>query len=129
MSRCCEHHIKLTNGIGKCSVPMWQMGMPAGFCDRDAYGNRPEGKTIRRWDGFEYRDDGLYSGYVPYLACPCHGGPKDPIILYELDGNAWCAHYSDFTNLMESPCGFGSTKEEAKEELAKRLLSALENKR
>ena len=33
MAVCCEHHKKLTNGKGKCSVPMWQMELPAGFCD------------------------------------------------------------------------------------------------
>ena len=75
--RMSTHHEKLNeNGIGKCSVPMWSDGCPAGFCDNDAYGERPKGKTIRRWDGYEYREDGLYAGYVPGLACPIHGGPK-----------------------------------------------------
>ena len=72
-----EWHKKLTDGVGKCSVPMWSDGGPAGFCDEPAYGFRPEGQTIRRWDGFEYRNDMLYAGYVPGLACPVHGGPKE----------------------------------------------------
>ena len=76
MSKGCKHHQELTNGVGKCSVPMWCCGLPAGFCDNEAYGERPQGKTIRRWDGFEYREDGLYADYVPGLACPIHGGPK-----------------------------------------------------
>ena len=57
-----SHHIELVNGVGKCSVPMWCMGMPAGFCDAPAYGNPERGQ--RRYDGF-----------VPALACHAHGGP------------------------------------------------------
>jgi hypothetical protein len=74
-----KHHQELDeHGVGKCSVPMWSDGLPAGFCDEPAFGERPEGKTITRWDGHVYRDDGLYAGYVPALACPAHGGPKAP---------------------------------------------------
>ena len=62
MAVCGEQHQKLTNGKGKCSVPMWIMGMPAGFCDRDAFGKQTE-------EGKLY-----YDGYVPYLACTIHGG-------------------------------------------------------
>lgn len=29
------------------------------------------------------------------------------------DGNAWCAHYSDFIDLQESKAAFGSTPQEA----------------
>lgn len=66
MAVCGKHHKELTDGKGKCSVPMWQMGLPAGFCDKDAFGNQTA-------------DGGLmYSGYVPYLACPIHGGPECP---------------------------------------------------
>jgi len=67
MAICNKHHKELTNGKGKCSVPMWRNGLPAGFCDADAFG-RPtkEGKLS------------IYNGYVPYLACPAHGGPKCP---------------------------------------------------
>ncbi len=61
MSCISEHHVVLTNGVGKCSVPMWSNEMPAGFCDEPAYG-----KVINR---------DIYKGYVPSLACPAHGGP------------------------------------------------------
>lgn len=117
MSRLSGHHEKLNElGEGCCSVPMWSMGGPAGFCDRPAYGKRPEGKTHVRWDGFEWRNDGLYPGYVPGLACPIHGGPKTRAFK---DGNAWLAVLPDFTNLQESPAAFGDTPEEARAALEK----------
>jgi len=93
-----------------CSVPMWCMGVPAGSCDKPAYGEPPKARTIRRWDGYEYREDGRYAGYVPGLACPVHGGPS---VSYEMDGDAHCANLDDFENLQESPAGFGDTEEEA----------------
>jgi hypothetical protein len=112
MSCLSPHHEQLNElGEGCCSVPMWWgMGMAAGFCDRPAYGKRPEGRTHTRWDGFEWRDDGLYTGYVPGLACPIHGGP---IVRTFMDGNAWCAVNPDFINLQESPAGFGDDREAA----------------
>lgn len=64
MATCSEHHKTLTDGVGKCSKPMWDgMGMPAGFCDSPAYGEQLE----KKW-----------RFYVPYLACPAHGGPSAP---------------------------------------------------
>lgn len=30
-----------------------------------------------------------------------------------MDGDKWCATRKDFTNLQESPAGFGDTQEEA----------------
>lgn len=65
MSVCGPLHKELNDqGYGKCSIPMWQGGMPAGFCDHIAFGFRTkEGK--RRYDG-----------YVMYLACYGHGGPQ-----------------------------------------------------
>lgn len=62
--RCDKCHQELTNGIGKCSVPMWCNGLPAGFCDEPAYG-KPTKEGQRR-----------YNGYVPHLACFNHGGPE-----------------------------------------------------
>jgi len=56
-----KHHQELTDGVGKCSVPMWSGGCPAGFCDLPAYG-----KQIPQ----PYRQ-----AYAPGLACPFHGGP------------------------------------------------------
>lgn len=38
-----------------------------------------------------------------------------------MDGNAWCAHRSDFINLQESPAGFGETCLEALAKLCKAL--------
>jgi len=38
-----------------------------------------------------------------------------------LDGNAWCATRMDFSNLQESPAGFGDTKLEAMAELCREL--------
>ena len=79
MSCLSEHHKKLTDGKGKCSVPMWMDGCPAGFCDRDAYGFRPEGKQYRDpHTGEMVRLDGKYNGYISGLACPVHGGPDAP---------------------------------------------------
>ncbi|ABR91896.1 Hypothetical protein mma_2223 [Janthinobacterium sp. Marseille] len=103
-------------GDGCCSVPMFSGGCPAGFCDRPAYGFRPEMKTHRRWDGFEWRDDGKYTGYVPGLACVAHGGPDSRVFK---DGNMFCAVYPDFIDLQASISGFGETPELARLALSK----------
>lgn len=64
MATCGTHHKELTNGVGKCSRPMWWgNGLPAGFCDEPAYGPADHKKTDL---------------YVPFLACPRHGGPNKP---------------------------------------------------
>lgn len=78
MSRLSEHHQVLTNGVGKCSVPMWCHGLPAGFCDQPAYGNYVPGESYRDARGNVFRLDSKYIGYVPALACPAHGGPLAP---------------------------------------------------
>lgn len=67
--RCGEGHKKLKDGKGKCSVPMWQMGVPAGFCNEDAFGPQQE-----KW---------RHLGYAPFLACRGHGGPRCPGIEIE----------------------------------------------
>ena len=70
MSTLSKHHTELNEkGEGKCSVPMWCGGLPAGFCDNPAYSNHKGGDYYRYLDG-------TYSGYVPALACPIHGGRK-----------------------------------------------------
>ena len=79
MSATCKHHHELTDGVGKCSVPMWSGGLPAGFCDAPAYGERPKSEqwfnhAAREW----MRRDLKYNGYVPGLACKAHGGPEMP---------------------------------------------------
>lgn len=116
------HHQTLdANGEGKCSVPMWFLGGPSGFCDEPAYGERPVCKTWRDpWTGETRREDGRYDGYVPSLACPAHGGPKSRAFM---DGNAWCAVMPDFTNLQESPAGFGRSPEEARRDLERQLVN------
>ena len=76
MSRLSPHHETLNEyGEGKCSVPMWSGGCPAGFCDEPAFGIRPPGREYLAPDGSLFRYDGLYAGYISGLACPSHGGP------------------------------------------------------
>ena len=60
----------LIKGVGKCSVPMWRMGIPAGFCNNPAYGEQEAGQL-------------RYDGYVPNWACPIHGGPDRPKVAEE----------------------------------------------
>ncbi len=64
MAQLYKHHKELTDGVGKCSVPAWSGGCPAGFCDEDAFGVKTPNSN--------------YSGYVPALACVKHGGPPNP---------------------------------------------------
>jgi len=79
--RISDCHEKLDDtGQGKCSVPMWMHGIPAGFCDKPAFGKPVPGKTYRSSSGEEMRFDGKYNGYVPALACPAHGGPNEQVI-------------------------------------------------
>ena len=75
-----DHHHKLTDGKGKCSVPMWCQGLPAGFCDKDAFGDQTKEYLSRfpKWNR-EYNRP----AYAPGLACPSHGGPKCPGIEIE----------------------------------------------
>jgi hypothetical protein len=116
MSVLCEPNKQLNDlGIGKCSVPMWMNGCPAGFCDEPAYGLRPDSKEYMNYCINEMqRVDGRYAGYVPALACCGHGGPKSRVFR---DGNMFCAVFPDFINLQESPAGFGPTEAEARTEL------------
>ena len=74
MAICSKHHEELNKeGIGKCSVPVWMSGLPAGFCDSVAYGTLTEEGKLR------------YKGYVPFLACPVHGGPEKCITKKEIN--------------------------------------------
>ena len=74
--RSSEHHHNLTNGVGKCSVPMWMGGLPSGFCDDEAYG-KPEKDKFGHTRYGHYENGRWIDGYVPGLACPGHGGPKE----------------------------------------------------
>lgn len=104
----------MTDGtVGKCSVPMWMAGCPAGTCGKPAYGVFIPGEMFRdAWNGERRRFDGKWNGYVPDLACPRHGGPDKFGPRAFTDGLAetgrpmWCAVYEDFVNLMESPAEF-----------------------
>ncbi len=79
MATMSKHHQELTDGVGKCSVPMWMNGLPAGFCDEPAYGVPPKTEYYRDSQGHMARVDGKYHGYVPGLACRGHGGPENNI--------------------------------------------------
>ena len=77
-------HQVLTNGVGKCSVPMWQGGCPAGFCDEPAYG--PQEKNQTRYGEYQagmqngrwFAGGVWFPGYCSALACYHHGGPQQP---------------------------------------------------
>lgn len=106
---------------GKCRVPMWMGGCPAGFCGDEAYGPQlPQGYL------FETRN--WRRGDKPYCfgpCCPNHGGPKagEPIIfqdgLTEQGRQMWCAVLPGFINLQESPAGFSGNPVEAVANLRK----------
>lgn len=76
MARMHTHHQTLTDGMGKCSKPMWSGGVPAGFCDAPAYGPQDsENPKTYYYEGGQRR-----TKYVPGLACPKHGGPPTKIL-------------------------------------------------
>lgn len=113
-----KHHEEVNEqGIGQCSVPMWREGMPAGFCDNNAYSKQTEKDRELR----KLTDQYLY---VPALACPIHGGEASRVFK---DGNSWCAVKSDFVDLQESPAGFGDTPEEARGNLEVDVLKHADN--
>ncbi len=122
MATLSKHHRELdAEGRGKCSVPMWMGGCPSGFCDAEAYGERPKCQELRDgYTGRPFRVDGKYDGYVPALACPAHGGPTSRVFR---DGDAWCAVHPGFVNLQESPAGFGATPDEARADLSNAMIA------
>lgn len=87
-----EHHKHLTDGVGKCSVPMWMGGCPAGFCDEPAYGPQEPGQTRYGDYGPGYVNGrwfagGVFSpGYCSGLACHAHGGPAAPVAAELVEG-------------------------------------------
>lgn len=96
---------------GKCGVPMWMMGTPAGYCDRPAFGPQLPREVLR--DG-----RGWITGNSPFCppgpCCPMHGGPNEgePIVfqdgLNEQGRPMYCAVMPDFIDLQSSPAGFDS---------------------
>jgi hypothetical protein len=75
MARLNPHHEQLDdNGVGKCSVPMWSGGCPAGFCDEPAYGKQEPDQ--RRYGGWVSGWHKWFPGYCSGLACYAHGGPR-----------------------------------------------------
>ena len=76
--RLSKHHEELNeNGEGKCSVPMWCMGVPAGFCDKPAYG--PQEPNQNRYGEWSPAWGKWFPGYCSGLACYNHGGPKEKV--------------------------------------------------
>ena len=104
---------KPTSEAGRCSVPMWMGGYPSGRCGKEAYGVWIPGPMVYHASkGRMVRDDNKYDGYVPDLACPCHGGPQKDEPRAFVDGTdqygkrMWCAVFPDFVDLQESPAEF-----------------------
>lgn len=100
------------NGEGFCAVPMWQGGVPCGFCNAPAYGFQERGQ--QRY--VDWVNGIAYPGYCGGLACYNHGGPKSRVFL---DGDMYCAVMPDFIDLQSSPAGFGKTPEEARAALVR----------
>lgn len=95
---------------GKCRVPMWIMGTPAGLCGEPANGPQWPISLLQ----YE-RPRGFGDGVAPYChgpCCPKHGGPRDGEPILFTDGTderghrMWCAVMPGFENLQESPAGF-----------------------
>lgn len=88
MSTLNSHHKELTDGVGKCSVPMWSGGVPAGFCDAVAYGPQlPGQQRYGNWD-HSYGSMRWVDGYCSGLACYAHGGPSGRVTLPTNGGTA-----------------------------------------
>jgi len=99
MARLSERHRKTLNGVGKCSVPMWSGGLPAGFCDKPAYSEQLPSPMFRDgYTGQTFRQDGKYSGLVSGLCCPDHGGASEPNHTMECNT---CGEDFDMRNLDE----------------------------
>ena len=99
---------------GRCRVPMWMTGAPAGFCGEPAFGPQLPKAVLQRTRGYFYEP--------PYSAghcCPAHGGPEDGAPILFQDGTdhkgrpMWCAVMPGFENLQESPSGFSANPLEA----------------
>ncbi len=94
---------------GKCMVPMWMGGSPAGFCAEEAFGPQYPREYLAD------RNTRYLLDRPPYChgpCCPAHEGPKtgEPIIFQ--DGTTeqgrpmWCAVMPGFVDLQISEAGF-----------------------
>lgn len=94
---------------GKCRVPMWTGGGPAGFCDKTAFGPQLPREVLAERNSRYLLDRPAYC-FGP--CCPDHGGPAEgaPIVfqdgLTEQGRPMYCAVMPDFVDLQESPAGF-----------------------
>lgn len=95
--------------VGKCRVPMWMGGSPAGHCGAEAFGPQYPRDYLAAKDGRYLFDRPAYC-HGP--CCPNHGGPAagEPIIfqdgLTDKGRPMWCAVMPGFINLQESEAGF-----------------------
>lgn len=113
--------------MSKCTVPMFSMGSPSGFCGEVTYGSQLPAAYLK---------ETRYMQNVPYCtgaACVNHGGPDANEVLIYADGvgddgrRMWCAVMPDFINLQESPAGFDGNPMIAVEKLKKQLRQLLNN--
>lgn len=86
----------------------WGVGIPAGFCDRPAFGQQYRGAFLPVRFSPPNRPP-----YAPGLCCDHHGGPGTSDLRFIRDGDMWCAFMPGFVNLQESDAGFGATQEAA----------------
>ena len=124
MARIGEFHKAACGVQGKCSRPMYQMGMEC-FCDEPAWGQQYEVGSPHGpyYDPPGRGPYGRYQPYTPDLACKAHGGPGKNQIRFVMDGDHWCAFMPDFENLQESNAGFGKTQTEAESDLLSHLTT------
>lgn len=91
---------------GKCRVPMWMGGLPAGFCGEQAFGHQLPARVL--WNDRNIDRPAHCHGHC----CPMHGGPREnePRIFmdgYTTEGRPmWCAVFPDYINLHESHAAF-----------------------
>lgn len=112
---------------GKCHVPMWMGGSPAGFCDEEAFGPQYPREYLAHNNPRYLLDR---PAYCSGPCCPSHGGPKkdDPIIfqdgLTKAGRPMWCAVMPGFINLHESEAGFSGSGVKAVENLLAAIAKA-----
>jgi len=110
---------------GRCRVPMWMAGSPAGHCDKRAYGPQYPRQYLAEVVDGRYMFD--RPAYCFGHCCPDHGGPKAGEVILFQDGYTpqgkpmWCAVMPGFENLQESHAAFDGNPVLAARKLAKIL--------